>query len=264
MGVEAMFEVGEIYNRRLDIHERYGGQQQGGISTPRDWPFIFLFTGESGEQYGYRDGWDNNGVFLYTGEGQAGHMEFVRGNRAIRDHATDGKDLHLFQSLGKSGDYRYLGRFACSSWEFRENVDVNGDQRQAIVFHLIKPEDGDELAILSSSPAPPDQLRQLALDAASEVRERNPREARRLYHERSAAVRSYILARANGTCESCGNPAPFRRQDGTSYLSLTIRGGCPMVAQTIQGGLEPSVPTATERSTMGQTEKERIEGFSST
>ena len=36
-----MFEVGRVYNRRLGIHEPYGGQRQGGISTPRDWPFIY-------------------------------------------------------------------------------------------------------------------------------------------------------------------------------------------------------------------------------
>lgn len=28
------FEVGRVYNRRRDIHERFGGQQQGGIITP--------------------------------------------------------------------------------------------------------------------------------------------------------------------------------------------------------------------------------------
>jgi len=44
-----MFEVGRVYNRRLDIHEPYGGQRYGGISTPRNRPSIFLFTGESGE-----------------------------------------------------------------------------------------------------------------------------------------------------------------------------------------------------------------------
>jgi hypothetical protein len=84
-----MFEVGNIYDRRSEIHGLYRGQQYGGISTPADHPFVFLFTGEAGEQYGYRDGWDDNGVFLYTGEGQEGNMEFVRGNRAIRDHALE-------------------------------------------------------------------------------------------------------------------------------------------------------------------------------
>jgi 5-methylcytosine-specific restriction protein A len=216
-----MFEVGRVYNRRLEIHEPYRGQEQGGISTPRGWPFIFLFTGESGEQYGYRDGWDDNGVFLYTGEGQKGDMVFVRGNRAIRDHSLDGKDLHLFQALGKGEGYRYLGRFTCATWEFRDGVDVNGENRRVIVFHLIQPED-DEEASESTSPtssqAMPDELRERALKAATEVRERTPQEARRRYHERSAAVREYVLARAGGTCESCGRPAPFRRQDGTPYL----------------------------------------------
>jgi 5-methylcytosine-specific restriction enzyme A len=216
-----MFEVGRVYNRRLEIHEPYGGQRYGGISTPRDRPSIFLFTGESGEQYGYEDGWDDNGVFLYTGEGQKGDMEFIGGNRAIRDHALEGKDIHLFQALSRGGGYRYLGRFVCSTWEFRDGVDVNGNQRRVIVFHLIQSED-DEEGTESTSPAAslamPEELRERALKAATEVRESSPREARSRYHERSAAVREYVLARAAGICESCGRPAPFRRRDGSAYL----------------------------------------------
>ncbi len=63
-------------------------------------------------------------------------MSFTRGNRAIRDHTIDGRDLHLFEK-GKGGDYTYLGRFACSSWEYRNGPDRNGDERRIIVFHLI-------------------------------------------------------------------------------------------------------------------------------
>jgi len=134
-----MFEVGRVYDRRTEVHERYGGQWQGGISTPRKRPFVLLFTSQAGEQYGYEDGWDANGVFLYTGEGQVGDQAFTRGNQAIRDHAKEGKDLHLFESLGKGKGYRYLGMFACSTWEFRRGLDVNGDERRVIVFHLIQP-----------------------------------------------------------------------------------------------------------------------------
>ena len=65
-----MFEVGRIYNRREEIHAVYGGQQQGGISTPRECPLIFLFTGKSGKRYGYEDGWNSEGVFLYTERGR--------------------------------------------------------------------------------------------------------------------------------------------------------------------------------------------------
>ncbi|MDR3456250.1 MAG: hypothetical protein P4N60_02300 [Verrucomicrobiae bacterium] len=57
------FVVGKTYNRRKDIHENYGGQQQGGICTPTDIPAIFLFTGQGGEDFGYNDGWDDAGIF---------------------------------------------------------------------------------------------------------------------------------------------------------------------------------------------------------
>ena len=96
----AMFIQGHVYRRR-DLHDRYGGQRQGGISTPSQYPFILLFTGESGEQHGYADGWSADGLFLYTGEGQQGDMAFVRGNAAIRDHIDQGKDLHLFAQVKK-------------------------------------------------------------------------------------------------------------------------------------------------------------------
>jgi|BioPla2DNA2_1021312.scaffolds.fasta_scaffold08080_7 5-methylcytosine-specific restriction endonuclease McrA len=40
------------------------------------------------------------------------------------------------------------------------------------------------------------------------------------YYERSKAIKLYALARANGVCEGCGNPAPFVRQEGTPYLEV--------------------------------------------
>jgi len=64
-----MFEGGQIYRRR-DLHAQFGGQNQGGISTPSSHPMILIFTGDTGAQYGYHDGWDEDGSFRYTGEGQ--------------------------------------------------------------------------------------------------------------------------------------------------------------------------------------------------
>lgn len=39
----------------------------------------------------------------------------------------------------------------------------------------------------------------------------------RQYH-RSTKVREYVLARADGVCEGCGNPAPFQSKTGGPYL----------------------------------------------
>jgi hypothetical protein len=56
---DAMFSPGQEYRRR-ELHERFGGQRQGGISTPRKAPFLFLITGESGKQHGYSDEWTDD------------------------------------------------------------------------------------------------------------------------------------------------------------------------------------------------------------
>jgi 5-methylcytosine-specific restriction enzyme A len=87
----------QVYHRRTDIHALYGGNWQSGISNSASNPYIFIFTGRSGHQHGYLDGWDNPNVFSYTGEGQIGDMEFTKGNLALRDHQKNGKRVFLFE-----------------------------------------------------------------------------------------------------------------------------------------------------------------------
>ena len=75
----------QLYKRSL-IHDEFGGNRQGGISPSAKVPYIFIFSGKSGAQYGYEDGWDNHNIFSYTGEGQEGDMQFIKGNLALKDH----------------------------------------------------------------------------------------------------------------------------------------------------------------------------------
>lgn len=133
IGGVSPFVQGRMYRRR-DLHEQFGGQRQGGISTPRGKDFILLFTGEAGEQHGYSDGW-REGVFLYTGEGQVGDMEFVRGNAAIRDAMDTGKVLHLFAQVRK-GQVRYLGPMICTGYHYVDGRDTDSRKRRMIRFEL--------------------------------------------------------------------------------------------------------------------------------
>jgi len=127
------FKSAEIYKRSL-IHEEYGGNRQSGISYPAKHYMVFIFTGFSGEEYGYNDRWEN-GYFLYYGEGQEGDMEFVRGNKAIRTHREKGKSLHLFQKVRK-GIVKYLGEMEYVDYFVEEGRDTEGNLRKVIVFKL--------------------------------------------------------------------------------------------------------------------------------
>lgn len=127
------FNVGEVY-KRAKLHDKYGGQRQGGISTPVKYPFILLFTGSKGELYGYRDKWQGN-VFLYTGEGQRGNMEFKGGNRALKDSATSGEEIHLFEYKEK-GYVEYVGQIEYTGYRIERGSDVEKHSRELIVFEL--------------------------------------------------------------------------------------------------------------------------------
>ncbi|MEO6228253.1 MAG: hypothetical protein ABIO61_10430 [Thermomonas sp.] len=108
------FEVGALYSRRDDIHGRYGGQNQGGISTPAKSPFVILSMGKAGSQHGYMDHWeeeDGENILHYYGEGQLGDMQNIRGNRANLEHLQNERRSLIFQSMRKSQPYRFLGEF---------------------------------------------------------------------------------------------------------------------------------------------------------
>lgn len=140
------FHVGVVYDRQRDIHNRFGGQRQYGISTPSGHALIFLFSGSSGMQHGYFDYYDEDGVFHYFGEGQRGDMRMVRGNRAVRDHLKSGRRLLVFKSLG-GGRQRFVGEFLYESHDIVPgHPDSDGQPRNAIVFRLraVHDDPGDE------------------------------------------------------------------------------------------------------------------------
>lgn len=215
---------GKTYFRK-NLVALFGGQLQAGIWTPKEFDAIFIFSGESGKPYGYHDGWVDSGVFRYTGEGQVGDMTFTNGNRAIRDHRQDAKDLMLFTDLGKGKGVRYEGLFDCASWDEESALDKKINQRKVIVFNLV-PVSTAALAADDASTAHPgseplviDELRKRAYAAgASGAGVVRSSEASQSWYQRSEAVKRYVLARAAGTCEACLLPAPFTKKDGSPYL----------------------------------------------
>ena len=68
--------AGAIY-QKADLHSRFGGNRMAGIAvSPRE-PVILLFHTEEPAQQYYRDGFDENGVYWYSGEGVVGDMRWT-------------------------------------------------------------------------------------------------------------------------------------------------------------------------------------------
>lgn len=123
--------------KRTELQDRYGGRRQGGISPSKRTPNVFLFTDPvKGARHGYiYDGQGEGDIFNYTGEGQEGDQRMVQGNRAIRDHRQEGRELHLFDVSG--GLAKYVGEF---EYVGHESADAPAtktpERRKVIVFHL--------------------------------------------------------------------------------------------------------------------------------
>lgn len=219
-----MFVVGKEYHRKTEIHAVYGGQAQGGISTPKNHPFIFIFTSDSGVQHGYRDEYVD-GLFWYTGEGQLGDMQMAKGNKAILNHAEDNKTIHLFEYTRKA-HVRYVGEAECLGYETQIRSDSNGNSRKAFVFQLDIDSSINVEYVIPSSPAliaeerkktktkstkRIEELRQAALEVPET---KDIAEKQRVAYRRAEAIKKYVLARAKGICEGCEKTAPFRTSKG--------------------------------------------------
>lgn len=224
MATTPSFVVGKTYARRKDIHEAFGGGHQSGISPSASTPAIFVFTGQTGKKYGYPDRRDASGVFLYSGEGQVGDMTFKSGNKALRDHAREGRAVHLFTALGKGKAVRYEGEHCVANYSIATGPDRDGRDRKIIVFHLLPVDQADQdTSQTAAAVADRMQLdlaaaRARALAAAAAGPGEAGSSARRTVYERAEAVRAYVLLREGGSCRGCEQPAPFNRLDGSPYL----------------------------------------------
>jgi hypothetical protein len=132
---------GDLVSRR-DLHAHVGGQTQSGISPSSTTPLVLLFSNPvAGEQHGYFDGWKTDGYFHYSGEGQRGDQEMRRGNKRIRDHHVDGRELHLFIGEGKSRPVRYEGEFEYVDHYDDEAPETGGGPRRRVFMFRLRPLD---------------------------------------------------------------------------------------------------------------------------
>lgn len=125
---------------RRQLHEALGGQTQSGISPSSKSPVVMIFSDPaSGEQYGYFDGWHEDGLFHYSGEGQAGDQVMKRGNKAIHEHQVMGRELHIFLGGGKGKPVTYAGQFEYVDHYETDAPEINGGPLRSVIMFRLRP-----------------------------------------------------------------------------------------------------------------------------
>jgi hypothetical protein len=192
--------------RRVELHERFGGRRQGGISPSKVTPNVFLFTDPTkGLLHGYLyDGWREDGLFHYTGEGQHGDQQMAQGNRAIRDHLEEGRALHLFEV--SKGLPVYVDEF-----EFVDDYPAdapetgNGPIRSVIVFRL-RPKHAEpgatrsKVDLLGADPVKEVPVEQHLTESMLIEPTRDPYEAERREQKLVQAYLAYLIGGGHEVC----------------------------------------------------------------
>ena len=125
---------------RRNLHAVVGGQTQSGISPSAQEPIVLLFSDPiSGPRHGYLDGWEQDGFYHYTGEGQLGDQVMARGNKAIRDHSASGRELHLFQGSRKGQPISYVGQFSYVDHYDADAPETRGGPKRRVLKFRLRP-----------------------------------------------------------------------------------------------------------------------------
>jgi 5-methylcytosine-specific restriction enzyme A len=217
------FKINQLY-KRSELHDIYGGNRQRGISVSKKSSMLFIFSGSEGAIYGYEDGWQDAETFYYTGEGQVGDQEFKEGNKALRDHTENNKDVYLFEKVSKNGLYKFVNQLTCVGYHFSDGLDKNGNLRSMIVFEFVVSSALDSKIATANEDELVDEddllkLRQLATNASSES-QGEVQKKKVMVRKRAAAIKKYALVRSNGNCEGCLEEAPFITPTGDPFLEV--------------------------------------------
>lgn len=176
----------------------------------------------------YDDRWIGD-EFHYTGMGQRGDQSIeVAQNRTLAESDTNGVEVHLFE-VDQPLKYVYQGRVQLAGEPYLESQpDVDGIDRKVVVFPLKLMGADRPVSMLISDFLASEKIRERKaqrltreelLRKASRTRVTpGERTVKSVQYERDPYVSQLTKLRADGRCDLCENPAPFRDKNSNPYL----------------------------------------------
>lgn len=213
------FEIGQWY-RRGGLHDTYKGNRQKGISSPKDHPIIFVFTGKPGERFGYEDEFLDDDRLRYTGVGMEGDQKMAGMNAKLKNHKESGDAVHVFEEVQENpaSIVSYVGEYEVDRIQEVELEDRNGEFRDAFHF-ILRPVGGTTVEEIDDSSL--ESLFESAKASASGTTGGSSTRATTVTQRtRSEPVKRFALRHADGVCQGCGEDAPFKKPNGGPFLEV--------------------------------------------
>jgi 5-methylcytosine-specific restriction protein A len=218
-GIESPPKIGERFRNRDVIYANFGGDSQSGIVKFVGESYTNVFSHGQGP---YADEVDpETGVIAYRGQGLTGDQSMTRGNKTLKDSMDNALPIRYWNGP-KGGPFTFEMWVVITDLDTVREADENGELANRYIWFMspvgsADPKDWPELPsrtvdALPESPDLPEvidieYLKQNyaslcdrlgdPLEPATEVHA-PPRKVRR----RRKAVRTIVLARAQGMCEN--------------------------------------------------------------
>jgi 5-methylcytosine-specific restriction protein A len=138
-------QINDFYHKK-EIQQNFGVGAFGGIrvNTKRNLVVIFIdaLPARKITSYGkniYHDKYDKNaGLYFYTGQGQLGDQQLLRGgNKWLFNAISNSKiKVHLLRQYYPGGKHEYLGIVRVLRYNEETQEDANSNKRKVIIFTL--------------------------------------------------------------------------------------------------------------------------------
>jgi len=178
----------------------------------------------------YEDKWHGN-ILNYTGMGQKGDQKLIGNqNKTLHESGSNGVAVHLFE-VHKKSIYTYVGEVELAAAPYQdEQRDVDQRMRRVWMFP-VRLKSGEEPVSVSSVVHQEHQERREKMASQcsnSELKDRLPddgnkpgkRKTTSYSYTRDPNVVTAALRRADGKCQLCNGPAPFKKRRGEPFLEV--------------------------------------------
>ena len=216
-----------IIGQKLTNNELYGVfgcGNSGGMRRAKKTNSLIIISSHVASIY--EDRWDGD-ILLYTGMGLKGDqsLEFNQ-NKTLNQSRKNGVQVFLFEQF-KVNEYTFLGPVELVNEPYIElQPDLNGEIRKVYIFPLkLKTceRDIDQETAQTWHENKQKQAKKLSMDelkhrALKSSPKSNAYKTTVQQYVRSAYVVEYAKRLANGICQLCEQPAPFKDKKSMPYL----------------------------------------------